>query len=206
VEASSSLLLHKPEPRLWIEFSAVEFPAAIQACDRAFDPPDPRKFFPAPRTTIEKSPGARANRKRQGMTARFIRDAEIAASPAPLCAVRRNAPRTSAELGKQVGEFVAQGAIDLGGIVFAQPWIERDQVTSRIGAARGAEETRVPFHLDFARELLGVERRQDFPRSRFERGITSENDNGRRRRKDEIELSKQRHASDDSLRRRTERD
>ena len=206
MEASSSLLLHKPEPRLWIEFSAVEFPAALQTRDRAFDPPDPRKFFPAPRTTIEKSPGARANRKRQGVTARLVRDAEVAASPAPLCAMRRNTPRTSAKLSKQVGEFVPQGAIDLSGVVFAQPWIERDQVAARIRPARGAEETRVPFHLDFACELLGVERRENFPRFRFECGITSENDKGRRRRKNEIELPKQRHAPGGSLRRRTERD
>ena len=206
MEASSSLLLHKPEPRLWIEFSAIEFPAAIQARHRAFNPPDPREFFPAARTTIEKSPGARANRKRQGMAARFVGDAKIAASPAPLGAMRQDAPRTSAELGEQVGEFVAQGAIDLGGIVFAKSWIERDQVAARIGAARGAEETRVPFHLDFARELLGVEWRQDFARFGFERGITSENDQRRRRRKNEIELSKQRHAPGGFLRRRTERD
>ena len=135
------------------------------------------------------------------MATRFVLDAEIAAGAAPLRAVRRNAPATRAELREQMGQLVAERAIDLGGILFAQPRIQGDQVAARIGASGGAEEARIPFHVDGARELVGVERRQDFARFGFEGGITSENNQRWRRWKNEIELSKQRHMPDDFLRR-----
>src|SRR5437764_14622801 len=127
------------------------------------------------------------------MATRFVLDAEIAAGAAPLCAVRRNAPAPRAELREQMSQLVAERAIDLGGILFAQPRIQGDQVAARIGASGGAEESRIPFHVDCARELVGVERLQDFARLGFERGITSEHNECCRGWKNEIELSKQWH-------------
>lgn len=202
---TSFLLFHKPQPGLRIEFSAVKFSAAIQARHRAFDPADARKFLPAAGATIEKSPGPRANRKGQRMAARFLRDTEITACPAPLRAVRRDSPRTSAELREQMRELMAQGAIDLGSIVFPEPRVERDQVATRIGAAGRAEQASVPFHVDFPRELLGIERLQDFARLCLERRVTSENDERARSWKNEVELSKQWHTPGDFLRRLTGR-
>lgn len=96
------------------------------------------------------------------MAARFLRDPEIAAGPAPLRAMRWNPPRTGAELGEQMGELVAESAIDLDAVVFAEPWIKRDQVAARISAAGGAEQTGVPFHVNFAGQFVGAERAQDF--------------------------------------------
>ena len=103
------------------------------------------------------------------MTTRFILDAEIAAGATPSGAVRWNAPATRAELREQMRQLVAKRAIDLGCIVFAQARIQRDEVTARIGASGGAEEARIPFHVNFAPELVGIEGCQDFARFRFER-------------------------------------
>jgi hypothetical protein len=55
-------------------------------------------------------------------------------------------------------QFVPERAIDLGGIVIAQARIQRNQVAAKIGAAGGTEESRIPFHADLARELVGIER------------------------------------------------
>ena len=120
MEVTLFLSFHKTQPRLWIEFSAVEFPAAIEAGDRAFDPPDPGEFFAAPRTTIEKPAGARLNRKRQGVAARFVRDAEVVAGFSPPCAMGRNAAAAGAELREQMRQLMAQGAIDFRRVVLAQ--------------------------------------------------------------------------------------
>jgi hypothetical protein len=92
--------LHKPQPRLRIEFSLVEFPAALEAGDRSFDPAGSREIFSAPGTPIEERPGTLPDWKRQGMAARFVPDAEIAAGTAPMRSMRRNAARTGAKLGE----------------------------------------------------------------------------------------------------------
>ena len=47
MEASSLPALHKPESRFGIEFSPVEFPAAIQAGHRASKPADPWEILSA---------------------------------------------------------------------------------------------------------------------------------------------------------------
>ena len=103
------------------------------------------------------------------MTTRFILDAEIAAGATPFIAVRWDAAATRAELPEQMRQLVAERAVDLGCIVFAQARIQRDQVTARIGASGGAEEARIPFHVNFAPELVGIERCEDFACFRFER-------------------------------------
>ena len=92
--------------------------------------PDAGKILAAARTTIEEPAGARLNRERQGVAARFVGDAEVAAGFAPGRAVRRNASPAGAELGQQMGQLMAQGAIDLGRVVLAQAWIQRDQVAA----------------------------------------------------------------------------
>jgi hypothetical protein len=188
VEATSFPALDKPEPRLGVEFSAVEFPAAIEARHGPLDPAHPRKFFPAPRTFVEETPLPLFHRKRERVAARFIRDAEIAAGAAPFRAVRRNPAAPGAELGQQMRELMAESAVDFRAIiVLAEPWIQRDEITMRVRAAGGAEEPGVPFHMDFAAEFCG-KWRENFARCRFEGGITPENDERRLRRKNEVEL------------------
>lgn len=110
------------------------------------------------------------------MAGRFIRDPEIVAGPAPLRAMRRDPTPAGAELGEQMRQLVAQRAIDLGGVVFAQPRVQGNEITMRIGAPRCAEKSSVPFHADFVREICRVERSQDFTSFRFQGGIASEDD------------------------------
>jgi hypothetical protein len=193
VEASSFPALDKPESRFGIEFSAVEFPAAIQTRHRPLDSPDPRKFLPATRTSIEETPFSLVDWERQGMTARFIGDAEIAAGAPPFRAVRRNPAAPGAELRQQMRQLMAQSAIDFRGVVLAETRIERNEVSVRIRAAGGAEKSRVPFHVNFSGEFFGAKWTENFARSRFEGGIASQNDERWLRRKNEIELPKQRH-------------
>ena len=111
---------YKAQPGFWIEFSAVEFPAAFQAGDGALNRPDSRKFLAAPRTTIQKPAGARLNRKRQGVAARFIGDTEIPAGFSPRRAVGRNPALAGAELREQMRQLMPQGAIDFRRVVLAQ--------------------------------------------------------------------------------------
>ena len=91
------------------------------------------------------------------MAARFISNTEIKTGLAPGRAVRGNAPPARAELSEQMGELVAQGAIDLRRVVFAQAWIQRDEVAARIGPPRRAEEPRIPFNVNFAGKFVGPE-------------------------------------------------
>ena len=127
------------------------------------------------------------------MATPFIRDAEIAAGATPFRAVRRNPAAPGAELRQQMRQLMAQSAVDFRGVVLAEPRIQRNEVTVRICAAGGTEEPRVPFHVDFAREFFGAKSTENFARCCFKGGIAPENDERRLRRKNEIELPKQRH-------------
>ena len=193
MEATSFPARHKPESRFGIEFSAVEFPAAIQARHRPLDPPDPLKFLPATRTPVEEASLPFFHWKRQGMAARFISDAEVATGATPFRAVRRNPAAPAAELRQQMRQLMAQSAVDFRGVVLAEPGIQRDEVTVRIRPAGGTEEPRVPFHVDFAREFFGPKWTENFACCRFKREIAPENDERRLRGKNEIELPKRRH-------------
>lgn len=102
MEATSFRALYKPESRRGIEFSTVEFPAAIQARHRSLDPANPRKFLATTSTSVEETPLTFFHGKGQGMAARFIGDAEIAAGAAPFRTVRRNSPAPRPKLGEQM--------------------------------------------------------------------------------------------------------
>lgn len=193
MEATSFPALDKPESRFGIEFSAIEFSAAVQARHRPLEPADPRKFLPAPGTLVEETALPFLHGKGQGMAARFIRDAEIAASSAPLRTVRRNSPAPGSKLREQMRELMAQGAVDFRRVVFAESRIQRNEITVRIRAAGGAKEPGIPFHVNYAAEFLGAEGTENFARCRFERGIASENDERWLRGENEVELPKQRH-------------
>jgi hypothetical protein len=180
--------LHKSQPRFWIEFATVEFTAAIETGDGAFERPDAGKILAASGTTIKEPAGALLDREREGMAARFIGDAQVAAGLSPSGAVWGNTQPAGAELGEQMGQLMAQGAINLGRVVLAQARIQRDQVAPGIGPARRAEESCVPFDMDFAGELVGAEGREDFTGGCFQSRVASENHRRKRRRKDEVEL------------------
>ena len=124
------------------------------------------------------------------MASRFIGNAEVAAGAAPLGAVRRDATTAGAELGEQMGELMAKRAINFRGVVLPKARIERDQIPARIGPAGGAEKAGIPFHVDLAGELMGIEGLQDLTRSGLKRRITSQNHERSRGRKNKVELPK----------------
>jgi hypothetical protein len=171
----------------------IEFPAAIETCDRAPDPADAREILPAPRASVEITPGSALNRKGQRMGASFIGDAEVAAGFSPFDSMRRDAAAARAELGEQMRQLVPESPIDLLHVVLAQTGIQGDQVSPEIRSSRSAEKSRIPFHLNGSSELAGVERTQHFPRFFLEREIAAEDDEHRSWRKSEIELFKRVH-------------
>ena len=103
--------------------------------------------------------------------------------------MRRDAAAAGAELGEQMSQLVAQGAVDLRRVVLAQARIQRDEFAAIIRAPGGAEKPRVPFHLHRGREFRRVQRLQHFAGFRFEVGIAPEHDERGRRRENEIELA-----------------
>ena len=103
--------------------------------------------------------------------------------------MRRNAAPAGAKLGEQVSQFVPQCALDLRRVMLAQTRIQRNELAAKIRASRGAEESRIPFHVDFAREFRGIESAQYFPGLRFEVSVAPQDDERRRRRENEIELA-----------------
>lgn len=114
------LAFHQAKLRALIEFSAIEFSAAIQAGDRAPDSTDPGKRFSAAGALVKVTAGAALHRKRQRMRARFVADPQITAGLAPFGTVRRETAAARAKLGEEMREFVAQGAIDFARVMFAQ--------------------------------------------------------------------------------------
>lgn len=188
MEATLFRVFHKPESRRRIELSPVKFPAAIQAGHLPFDPADSRKIFAASGTAIQETPDTLPDWKRQSVTARFVRDAEVAAGLSPFSAVWRDAATPGSELREQMGQLVAQGALDFRGVVVAESRVERDEITPRIGAAGRAEKARIPFDANFRCEFGGVDRGENFARRRFEGRIASQDDEHRRRRENKIQL------------------
>jgi len=81
------------------------------------------------------------------VTTRFPGDAEIGASSLPFRAVRRNPPAAGPKLREQMGQLVAQSAINFNFSVRTEPAIEQDPRGPEFGATRGAAQTRRPFHL-----------------------------------------------------------
>ena len=122
------------------------------------------------------------------MAARFIRDAQIVAGFPPLDAMGRDAATPGSELRQQMRQLVAEGAIDLGGIMLSQARVQRDDLAARISASGRAEKSGIPFDADFARQLRAIESVQHFPRFRFESGITAQHHEGGPGGKVEIEL------------------
>ena len=74
------------------------------------------------------------------MTALFIRDAEVGAGTSPFDSMRREPPAPGARLSEEMRQFVAQGAVDLGFAVRAQPAIKQDARDSIFGPARGGAQ------------------------------------------------------------------
>jgi hypothetical protein len=86
------------------------------------------------------------------MTALLVRNPEIAARLAPLGSVRRNPSPLPARVRDEVGELMAEGAVDLFRAMRSEQRIERDEVVAVISAPRRGAESRAPLDAHGARE------------------------------------------------------
>jgi hypothetical protein len=91
------------------------------------------------------------------VTAFFIGQAEVAAGLLPLGTVCGDAAAASAMVSEEVGEFVAQGAVDLRVAEIAQAGIERDEGFAGVGGAGGAAHARIPAYADARGEVGAAE-------------------------------------------------
>jgi hypothetical protein len=74
------------------------------------------------------------------MAARFIRDSKVGTGAAPFQPVRRDAAAASARLREEMGQLMAQRAIDLRGAVIGQPTVERYKRGTIFGTTGGGAE------------------------------------------------------------------
>src|ERR1700731_445700 len=89
------------------------FSAAGQACNRAANAADARKFFFAIRATINVAPRVNFRGERQIVTARFVGDSQIATRLSPFGAVRRDSASPDSPLCEQMRQLVPKRAINL---------------------------------------------------------------------------------------------
>ncbi|HEX7517694.1 MAG TPA: hypothetical protein VF345_10470 [Chthoniobacterales bacterium] len=81
------------------------------------------------------------------MSSRLVADSQVTACLSPFGSMRSDAMTASAELCEQMGQLVPQGAVDLCRVMLAQARIQRNEFAARIRASRGAEKSRIPFHM-----------------------------------------------------------
>ena len=110
--------IHQPEAL--VVLAAIVFAAAREAGDGPANAPHAREIFRALRATIEKTSRTRLRWERQSVTTLFVANPEIAASPAPFFAVRRNASPPRAGLCNKMRQLMAQRPINLGAAVLVQ--------------------------------------------------------------------------------------
>jgi hypothetical protein len=127
------------------------------------------------------------------VAASLVADAKIMAGLAPLGAVRSDAAASDTELRQQVCQLVAKGALDLCGIMFAQPRIQGDELAARIGSPGRAEKAGVPFDAELACQFVGLEPAQDLLGFRFEGKIAAQQHERGAGGKDEVELFRRLH-------------
>ena len=108
----ATFLPHALQSKARVEFSTAMRAATGQTCNRAFDPVHARKIAMAMWTAVKITPGTLTDWERQIMTAVLVANSEITASLPPFNAMRQNPAPTSAELGKEMGQLVAQSSID----------------------------------------------------------------------------------------------
>lgn len=107
-------------------------------------------------TAVEVAAGYLAAGEREIVAPGFIVQAEVAAGVPPLGAVGLDAP-PGAGSGDEVGELVAQGAVDLGFAEGADAGIEGDAGVAVVGEAGGGAHAGVPEDFDGIRENVAAD-------------------------------------------------
>jgi hypothetical protein len=108
-----------------VELAAIVFSTTSETRHCTADASHAREFLPTIRTAIDESRRISSRNERESVTALLVRDPQVAASLAPLGAMGRDTVSARAELGKNMSEFVSQGAIDFGRML-KEPGIQRN--------------------------------------------------------------------------------
>jgi len=127
------------------------------------------QFDGAVRAAIDKTPGDFSPGQREIVAALFVGQSEIPAGLLPLGAVRRDAAPSDPMVREEVGEFVAQGAVNFVGAKFVEARVERDQRFSRVGRARGAAHARIPSDRHPTCQIVAGQRSQEIARGFLKR-------------------------------------
>lgn len=88
--------------------------ATCQACDRTFDSAHAWKIALTIWTFIKITPSTFADLEWKIVTTDFVADPEVTASIAPFESMRQNPAAASTELREEMGELVAQRAVNFG--------------------------------------------------------------------------------------------
>lgn len=103
----------------------------------------------------------------------FSGDAEFGAGVAPVAPVGRNFAASGAVGGHEVGQFVAQGAVDLLRRNADELGVEFDESPGAVGATGGGAEPGVPVHEDAFGEVRDAEGGDEAPAQVGQVGIVS---------------------------------
>jgi hypothetical protein len=96
------------------------FAAAGETGDCTAQAADSRKLLTTIRTAIDESRRVSFRREGKIMTALLVCDSQIDTRLPPFGAVRQNSASPGAKLSQNMGEFMAQSAIDFGGMLEQQ--------------------------------------------------------------------------------------
>lgn len=118
------------------------------ACNAVFDAADTIDFFTASETEVAPLALQCSAGKGEAMGCGFAWDSEIVAGFLPFRTVGVDFRATGAFVGDEVGEFVAQGALDFIGGNFVQTRVEFDQGTGPKSATGAGSHAGIPRNDD----------------------------------------------------------
>ena len=153
-------------------FSFIVLSAAFEAGDAAFHCMHPGECGAAFAAGVEIFSLEADAFQREIVAPGFVWNAQIAASLAPLGAMRCDVPASGAMLGEKVGELMPQGSLNFGRRDFDKFRIEGDHLCPPAGEAGGRPEPGVPF--DGHVELPATGRAQELATKLFEEEVALE--------------------------------
>lgn len=133
------------EAEAFMVFSVVVPAAAFETGDTAFHRMHARECGAAFAAGVEISSLEADAFQREIVAPGFVWNAQIAASPSPLGAVRSDVPASGTMLGEKVRELMTQGPLNFGRRDFDQFRVEGDRLCPPAREAGGRPEPGVPF-------------------------------------------------------------
>ena len=111
-QARTLALLYALKPKTRMELTPIVFATAGKTGDCAVHAADSRKLSTTMRTAIDEPRGVSSRWKRKIMTTLLVANPEVVASLPPFNTVRWNPPPARAKLREDMGQFMAQCAVD----------------------------------------------------------------------------------------------